>query len=354
MAKLMGSQLTALSGALLELYSPSPIADFPSRVLAILRRCFSFEFGAYHEISDYENERSVIDPYERINLEVLNAYLRQHPTWTGIVENRIASPVKISDFTSLSQWQRTDLYNGFFRPIGQNYQLAFITIDASPQLGIALNRSTSDFSEEERLMLDLLRPHLAQAFRASKLVSYLSEVAEGSDPGWLVVDQTGRIRFATPKAVRYIRTYFGEGYDTLLPSRARDWLRNRTAERFADKHISSPLKQFSIQLGPKRLFIESLSPVQASEQRLVLREVNEQPDAAPLRVLGLTGREAEVLLWVSQGKRNSEIATILGTSAKTITKHLERIFEKLSVETRTAAAAIALDYYRYNGATSVS
>jgi DNA-binding CsgD family transcriptional regulator len=64
-------------------------------------------------------------------------------------------------------------------------------------------------------------------------------------------------------------------------------------------------------------------------------------DPGPLQNLGLTKREAEVLLWVSQGKRNAEIAVILGTTAKTITKHLERIFAKLGVETRTCAANIA-------------
>jgi DNA-binding CsgD family transcriptional regulator len=48
-----------------------------------------------------------------------------------------------------------------------------------------------------------------------------------------------------------------------------------------------------------------------------------------------------VLLWVSQGKTNPEIATILGAKPKTITKHLERVFLKLGVETRTSAANVA-------------
>ena len=55
--------------------------------------------------------------------------------------------------------------------------------------------------------------------------------------------------------------------------------------------------------------------------------------------LGLTNRETEVLTWVAQGKTNEDTATILGTRSATIAKHLERIFRKLGVETRTAAAA---------------
>jgi DNA-binding CsgD family transcriptional regulator len=54
--------------------------------------------------------------------------------------------------------------------------------------------------------------------------------------------------------------------------------------------------------------------------------------------LGLTHREAEVLSWVADGKTNAEVGEILGVSSRTIQKHLEHIFEKLGVETRTAAA----------------
>ncbi|MBI3870842.1 MAG: response regulator transcription factor [Verrucomicrobia bacterium] len=63
----------------------------------------------------------------------------------------------------------------------------------------------------------------------------------------------------------------------------------------------------------------------------------------PLESLGLTPREAEVLLWVAQGKTNADVATILGMSDKTVKIHLSHIFEKLSVETRTAAAMVAME-----------
>jgi DNA-binding CsgD family transcriptional regulator len=56
---------------------------------------------------------------------------------------------------------------------------------------------------------------------------------------------------------------------------------------------------------------------------------------------GLTPREAEVLGWVARGKTNVEIADALFISPQTVRKHLENIFEKLGVRTRTAAAAYA-------------
>jgi DNA-binding NarL/FixJ family response regulator len=63
----------------------------------------------------------------------------------------------------------------------------------------------------------------------------------------------------------------------------------------------------------------------------------------PLLSLGLTPRVAEVLLWVAQGKTNSDIATILGISESTVKKHLLEIFANLGVETRSAATLRALE-----------
>ena len=60
-----------------------------------------------------------------------------------------------------------------------------------------------------------------------------------------------------------------------------------------------------------------------------------------LQTLGLTPREAEVMAWVAQGKSNSDIATILVSSPRTIAKHIEHVFAKLNVESRTAAVAEA-------------
>jgi len=71
---------------------------------------------------------------------------------------------------------------------------------------------------------------------------------------------------------------------------------------------------------------------------IVMLSLAQQPADAPTR---LTARESEVLLWVARGKTNRDIADILGMSPRTVNKHLEHIFEKLGVETRAAAAALA-------------
>lgn len=74
---------------------------------------------------------------------------------------------------------------------------------------------------------------------------------------------------------------------------------------------------------------------------------NFQPDFSshePLMcALGLTNREAEVLLWVAQGKGNADVASILGMSEKTVKQHLGSTFAKMGVENRNAAALQAVE-----------
>jgi len=70
---------------------------------------------------------------------------------------------------------------------------------------------------------------------------------------------------------------------------------------------------------------------------------SEVPPPAELRNLGLTMQESHIMHWLIQGKRNSEIASILSSKTRTVQKHVQNIFNKLGVETRTAAALVALE-----------
>ena len=65
-----------------------------------------------------------------------------------------------------------------------------------------------------------------------------------------------------------------------------------------------------------------------------------------MQTFRLTLREAEVLYWVVKGKTNRDIGDILGLSPRTVTKHLEHVFQKQGVETRTAAANLAMSRVR--------
>ena len=105
----------------------------------------------------------------------------------------------------------------------------------------------------------------------------------------------------------------------------------------ADDYLTKPVAKSDL-----------LSAIRSRLERAAQQAVPEfKPNfdsARPLeRAFGLTPRVAEALLWVTQGKTNSEIAIILGTSESTVKKHVLDIFEKLGVETRTAASLRPLE-----------
>ncbi|GEP41274.1 response regulator transcription factor [Brevifollis gellanilyticus] len=91
---------------------------------------------------------------------------------------------------------------------------------------------------------------------------------------------------------------------------------------------------------------EIIDAIRARLQRETMRESGFSPDFSspePLQKLGITPREAEVLLWVAQGKSNGEIGAIIQATENTVKKHVQHIFEKLGVESRNAASLIALE-----------
>lgn len=61
-----------------------------------------------------------------------------------------------------------------------------------------------------------------------------------------------------------------------------------------------------------------------------------------LRALGLTICEADILYWMTEGKQNREIATILGRSIETVQEHVANIIRKLDRENRHDATVFAL------------
>ena len=73
-----------------------------------------------------------------------------------------------------------------------------------------------------------------------------------------------------------------------------------------------------------------------------LETSSEVREAVGVLVSRLTAREREVLHWLSGGKTDRDIACILGISPRTVHKHLQRVYEKLGVETRTAAVTRSL------------
>ena len=152
-----------------------------------------------------------------------------------------------------------------------------------------------------------------------------------------VVDAStaGRVNFATAKAREFLGKYFGHGGCERLPACLVRWCHSQR-----DSGISSNAAWIA-QQGDEQLVIR-VAGFQEDSVQLLFEQKHDGAVSICLEALGLTPREAEVLLWIARGKTNRDIGMILQCRARTVCKHTERIFTKLEVETRTAAAAIAI------------
>lgn len=154
-----------------------------------------------------------------------------------------------------------------------------------------------------------------------------------------------RLAWQTPQARRFLQDFqLGRGDE--VPEVLRSWFAGALGARQAGRE-QPPLV---VSRGPGRLVFSLHGQGRDGEWLVALRV---ESDAAAVEALlqgfRLTQREAEVLYWVIKGKTNRDIGDILGTSPRTVHKHLEHVFAKLGVETRTAAAALAMAKLRGAG-----
>ncbi len=158
----------------------------------------------------------------------------------------------------------------------------------------------------------------------------------------------GCLMWQTPLARELLERYCGTQAPH-TPAAVLDWLRNGIA-----RLAQGEPPRLNLEQGAKRLTFrlhqqigDNDAGAEDGEWLIVMREVS---DTAVIEAMSLsfklTAKEAEVLYWVVKGKTNKDIGDILGSSPMTVKKHLERIFVKLGVETRTAAAGLAMTRIR--------
>ncbi|MGJ7558260.1 response regulator transcription factor [Variovorax sp. RB3P1] len=132
------------------------------------------------------------------------------------------------------------------------------------------------------------------------------------------------------------------------PPAVLEWLRRHTPDA-RQRGIEPPALSIAQGAGSLtlRLHQQTSSDDDGDEWMIIMREVSDTGVIEAMSLsLKLTAREAEVLYWVVKGKTNKDIGEILGSSPATAKKHLERVYVKLGVETRTAAAGVAIKRIR--------
>jgi DNA-binding CsgD family transcriptional regulator len=276
-----------------------------------------------------------------------------HPLYQHFLQTRDGRAQRITRIMTSSRFQQYCSSSEFVRQLGGKYQMGiFFAAGPTVVTTVLLTRSERDFSERERALLNMIYPHLVQAFRhAASLtrlhsdVEALFEKLEGPTSSVIVLSADGRVKRWTEQAKRWIaqycRTPFPAAPDR-LPDCFSEWYQRQLAAVAQQTLAPSPRDPLIVEKNARQLLVQLIPDHFRDEHLLLLSEKGSQATWSSLAEYGLTPRELEVLAWVTKGKTNPEIAQILGMSARTVQKHLEHVYQKLGVETRTNATVRAL------------
>lgn len=169
--------------------------------------------------------------------------------------------------------------------------------------------------------------------RNARLTAHAQQAVDATGHAMIYADWSGRVRWQSPSARQWLRPFLGA--DGTLPAHILEWLKAPPDSGAGD---SLRVAAAEAQLSLTRLAGAADGVTLLVRKRTFCLE----PDALA-RLFGLTGREADVLYWVALGKTNRDVGEILNVSSRTVDKHLQHVFAKLNVETRTAAAALAMN-----------
>jgi DNA-binding CsgD family transcriptional regulator len=340
MTRLSHRQWDALVDFIRGLDGVTDVDGLAAHVTGRLRRVVPAPIVTLNEITPATGRiRAWADPVELVDVRRQRGefarHMADHPVLRHFARTADTRPRMISDFLTARRFEAGALYAEYYRPLGTRDQMV-VRLPSGPGVvvGVALSRPRRDFAESDRLALDLVRPHLAVAYRqvealarARAALILAGRATEAAAHALILVEPDGAMDFLTPSAAAWLEKFFGRwGPARRPPAPLAAWLRRAEAVHVTE-HAAARLIVRAFRDHGQTLLLVSRQPTQL--------------DARSLTALGLTRREAEVLARVAEGRTNAQVAADLGARPRTIAKHMQRIFDKLGVGTRTAAAAVA-------------
>jgi DNA-binding CsgD family transcriptional regulator len=333
-----------------KMYALREASSFPQELLSLLSTVVEADVYSYNEFNVpaktalytwHPRQFEVIPD----GMKILGHYLDQIPF---IFERQDAT--RFSDCIETADFQKLPIYHEFYRPMRVPFTMGLILCqNPREEQYLGFHHSRRDFTDRDVLFMNLLRPHVIQAFQQAKQLTALGTHVAGLDglldenhQAVICLDEQGQPTGGTQHAWDLLQAYCPPSphSPSRLPEVVSRWIAQRLTEhRAANSLVTSPFTLL-IEQSHGQLSIKALR--QENGWFLVLEEQSLAQATERLRSLGLTQREIEVLHWVAQGKSNPEIGTILGISPRTVQKHLERVYRRLGVENRHAAIHAAL------------
>ena len=342
MARLRQTELRRFAAVARELAeAPAPGVSPSNFLLGAVGRLIPLDRVSYNEVDlpggQLITAHSFNEAPDTALIGGLNRFIHEHPGFSRAdPRDPWPAPTMLSDHLSQRQFRQLGLYREHFHLYGIHYQLG-VSFAVSPvrRVSFGLNRAKRDFTQEDRMLIDLLRWQLAAAWRRIKIETELANVVATRDavlsgvPATVLLNRHGEKVFCSDSA-----EFLLDRYDAR--ARAMAWALQQILSGGGTR------VRMSIARETGRLVLTFDPATRANGWYLLkLTERTASPSPRPLEALGLGRREAETLFWLARGKRNAEIAMICSMHPTTVSTHLRSVFAKLGVETRTAAAAMA-------------
>jgi DNA-binding CsgD family transcriptional regulator len=276
-----------------------------------------------------------------------------HPLFRYYLQTADGRAQKATQIMTRARFRDFCAKDEFTRQFGAKFQMGlFFTATPSIVTAIVLARAQRDFTERDRALLNRLYPHLVQGFRNSAALTRISRevheltlMLEGPASSVIVLSGDGRVKQWTEQARRWINRYCRTPFpaaEDRLPECFADWYQSQLQQIAHELSSPRPRDPLIVDKEGRQLNMQLVPDHRSDEHLLLLHEKRADATWSALGRCGLTPRESEVLAWVAKGKTNAEVGRILQMSARTVQKHLEHIYQKLGVETRTTATVRAL------------
>ena len=344
----LAKKLRVLLEFIKECYSISDVETFSHRGLSRLSKIAPTELTSY----------SLVDPLRRWNACAIypaHAYTRHGKK---IFEHDVHDrPVLIHHAKThpITQglFQYLGLDNKLYPRLAAKYRGASRVINQ-----VAVNRNTKNLAAHDKLFLKLLGNqaclNVETLIRIQQKLTLVDRALYRLNIGLIFLTPDGKIPLATTWAMERVTSYLGPQClrKNRLPERLWTWVKQQEVVPSGKNSVLPGRSPLVLERDGKRLVIRLVSDF---DQNILMLE--ERPTIMQLQSLvlfGLSPREVQVLDWVARGKTNKEIGVILELSPRTVQKHLEHIYRKIHVESRTAAAAKAYELASMANAQTVA
>ncbi len=275
--------------------------------------------------------------------------------WKGIEVGR--GVLRYNDIIPYSQFMRTEYYNDFLAPQPIHFGMFLYLSSPKELLGrisVFRPKGCENFTEREVMIAKLFVPYLSFALENSKLYSKMREerdffriISECFSNGILILDEKLRPVFINQKASEFIAILKRIGIligEDLLPKEIKEdcleliglFKRGEIIPLPKNRIITYPRQHhfsFRSQIIHQNFHTECRTLLMVTIEELKGVKIDEK---SLEKAYCLTQREIEIVAWVVEGLKNSEIADRLFISELTVKKHIQNIFEKMGVKNRTS------------------